>query len=530
MRRSTLADALLLCRAALYGVLGINEARFGRDKKKRSRTRKMFVLYGVFGAMGVGYTTELSFLLMQFGLADAVLPLLALLITAVCLMFSVAHAGTQLFDLRRYEQEAALPLRPAAIVTARILTLLLENTVLSFLLVLPGGIVYGVCSGAPIMYYPLLLLAVLLLPLLPTAAAMLLGTLISGIASRMRHRNAVTTALSMAVVLAAVLLPSLTSNMEDAELVQIIGSFGTSIGQSWPPAAWFGTGLGSLDIGRYLLFVLLSVGSFALVSLLVGRFYTAICTALSAHAARGRFKVSREQRRPLLSALYRRELSLYFSYSLYVTNTLVGNVLSIVIGGALLFGGAASFAEAFPLPPETLRMLIPFLLSLPCMLSPTTASAISVEGRRWWQLRCLPLRDAEVLGAKLLVGLTVSLPCYAVAVVLSCLALRPSGTELAALLLIPLAYCLLALALGLALNLRLPNLHWEQVAEAVKQGMALLLTMLTGFVSVVAGGFACALLPGVTTVLLTALAVLLLAAGLIFASLSAPLSRVEERV
>ena len=45
-------------------------------------------------------------------------------------------------------------------------------------------------------------------------------------------------------------------------------------------------------------------------------------------------------------------------------------------------------------------------------------------------------------------------------------------------------------AVGLALNLRFPRLDWEQEVEAVKQGVAVLLTILFGMLVPIACGAA----------------------------------------
>lgn len=535
MQRSLLRQIRLLSGISLRNALGVNEARFSRDPKKRRRLWAMLGLYAALALLLAVYAGGLSAGLILLGAADAVVPLLAAAVSAVVLVVSVFRAGPALFDLRRYEQEAALPVRPAAIVVSRFASMLASGAGLALLFLLPGAAVYGAMLRPAWPFYPLMLLGALLLPLLPTAAAMLLGALVYGVAARMRRKNAAAAVLSLLLVLTMLVAPVLLTGSAEPDLsalAALLAALGSQVGKAYPPAAWFADGVVSLHPGSYGLFAGGSLFAFLLVALLIGRWYQSICTRLGSHAAARRFVLAPQRRRTVLAALYRRELSRYLASSVYVTNTLVGYLLCVLLSAAVLFAGLPAITAQLPLPPERVRALLPFVLAAPCALSPTTACAVSIEGRQWWLIRSLPVSDAAVLSAKLLVGLTVALPCYALAELLLCIALRPAAAELPALLLLPLAYILFSTALGLFLNLRMPVLDWESETAAVKQGRALLFTMLLGMLSVLLPAALRAALPALGGLFTAALLFLLFAGALLLArrALSTPLSRVEERL
>ena len=107
--------------------------------------------------------------------------------------------------------------------------------------------------------------------------------------------------------------------------------------------------------------------------------------------------------------------------------------------------------------------------------------------------------------AALLAGLSVALVT------------RPQGAELAACILLPLAFALLMGQLGLVSNLRHPNLNWTSESQAVKNGVSILIIMLLGWgLMVLLGGltFVLSLIVPLGWALLTVTALLLAGAAL----------------
>ena len=162
-------------------------------------------------------------------------------------------------------------------------------------------------------------------------------------------------------------------------------------------------------------------------------------------------------------------------------NTLIGGLMAVLLGvGALVAVGRV------PLLTELLSEMgalpaVPFIAAFLFVISPSTSCTISLEGRQWWQIKCLPVSDRQILNAKFALYLALTLPCWAVTAALLAIALRPSGLELAWLLLVPLAYILFSGALGMRMNLAMPSFTWENENQPVKQSRPVGFTMLIGF-------------------------------------------------
>jgi hypothetical protein len=109
--------------------------------------------------------------------------------------------------------------------------------------------------------------------------------------------------------------------------------------------------------------------------------------------------------------------------------------------------------------------------------------------------------------------LLLTLPAALLAGLSVALVTRPQGAELAACILLPLAFALLMGQLGLVSNLRHPNLNWTSESQAVKNGVSILIIMLLSWgLMVLLGG-----LPFVLSLLLPLGWALLIVAALLLA-------------
>lgn len=505
----------LLTALQLRNVFGINEALYSRERRKRLQLAGMACLFALLCLLLCGYVGLVSWGLVRSG-AGALMPLLlAAVVSAVILVFTVLRAGPVIFDLNSYERQISMPLHPTAIVVSRFLTMYVFDAALAALVLLPGTAVYGALLRPSPGFYPMMLFGALTLPLIPMTAAMLIGAAIYALSARMRRRNLAVLALSLLAMLALLsgsMFLSMRTEADEAQLLNILSGLFAHLAAIFPPAGWFAQSVLAGDVGAYLLFSLGSAALFALAAILVGKNFASICTLLSARASRRSFSMGVQRRRSAAGALYRREMRLYFSSVTYVLNTLTGELMAILMCLMLRIAGARSFAARMLLSMDEIVCFAPLVVGLMFLISPTTASTISMEGKSFWIVRSLPLRAGEILRAKLWVNLSLALPAWALCAGLLLPALGATGVAALWMLLTPLMYIFFGTALGLWINLRMPMLNWESDRQAVKQSRAVLFTMLGGFVSVLAPGAALALLPGARTavhaVAVAALAVL----------------------
>ncbi len=496
----------LLIWLSLCNLFGFNEARYGKDKKKRSRLLTVGIAYLILGAMLVFYVGILTYGFIMLGF-EKIIPLyLCVVIALITFMFTVFRAGSDLFSSKRYEMLAVLPVPPSAIVISRFLTVYITDLIISLTSAVTVMAVCAFTLKLSPLFYVLMFLGAWILPLLPMTLAMFIGTGIYAITSRMKRKNIMQILFSLTFFFAYFyFIQSLDG--ETDEVVIGLAAIVDSLKKIYPPAAWFSDGVDG-NILAYLLFVGVSFAVFAVFAFTVGKFYRTICLGLTA-SGRKRNYVMREQKTgSAFSACFFRERKRYFSSSIYVMNTAIGCIMTIGLSAMLSFGETKILFEQ--LPSSFTAKIAPFVLAMICNMSPTTTSAFSMEGKHFWLTQTLPVKVKDVVNAKLAVNLMVAVPSMLISSAILVFSMRPAGLDIFWLLLVPVIYAFFGSVLGLVINAKMPMMHWDNEAQPVKQGKAVLVTMLVGFVSSVAPILPLVIFSGIAAHILMALIAVLL--------------------
>lgn len=490
----------LLTKLSLYGMFGWNEFLHMKDSGKRLRYLLMGGLWLLLIFMLAGYVCLLSAGLVAMGMGGFVPAVLGMSVSLVVFFFTMVKAGPVLFDRKAYERQVALPVTARAIIVSRFLTMYLTNMLLGMVVMVPGMAVYGVMERPGAAFYLYGLVTVVFLPLLPLTAASVVGALIAGIASRWKRKNLVSILLTL-VFLCVVLIGSMRlGGVEESQLEAMLQQFALQLeGQIrslYPPAIWIAEAMVQGKVEKLLLFLAVSLGCFLIFLEILQRFYGRICGLLSAREAKGNYRMERLQAKSVIGSLVEREWRHYFSSSLYVTNTLAGAVMMVILAVAVPVVGKESVDRMLGIPGMVEKALPVLLGVLPVML-PVTACSISMEGKHWWMMQTLPIRRRDMVWSKVILQLLVALPFYLVSEIVLLAALRPGWADALSLLAVPVAYILFGARAGIAINEKFPRFDWDSEVQVVKQGAASFLAMLTVMVVAVAAIVILFLLPDV---------------------------------
>lgn len=476
----------LLIGSQSRNLLGINQIRFSKDRKKKNRLLMMAVVYVLLGIMLAFYSGLISFGLISIGLSDVVLAYALAVVSLVILFFTIIKAGSILFDIKTYDMLISLPIKSAAIVISRFMSMYLGNLAMGMVVMLPAIGVYAVMMRPGFLFYVMIVLGIILMPLFPMTVASAVGAGIAAVSSRMKHKNLVTIALTLGITIGVILLSMSTTSVEyqltEDILRDVSRSMEAQIHEMYPLARWFADGVINHDLPSFLGFAGISVGTFTMLILLVQWKFVSICQALKSRTAGKNYQMQKLKQSHPVTALYKRELSRYFASNLYVVNTSVGYILTVIMGIGMYFAGMEKIETMMGLPGFMARSA-PFLPALMCSMMPTTASAISMEGRQWWLAKSLPITSGQLFKSKILVNLTIALPCYVLAEIFFVMAIGNNFLNILWQLAIPLVYILFSTILGIAVNCKLPMLEWESDAAVVKQSGAVLAILAISFVS-----------------------------------------------
>lgn len=484
-----LKQVLFLSRVQLQNLFGINEMRYTKDKKKKAAFFLLAAAYLLVSLMVIGYIGSMVFGLHYLGMGDIVPMYLYTLLSIVMLVLSFFKAGSVLFSMKSYDIMVSLPVTKSAILISRFVTMYVTNLLFALLVMLPGLAVHIYFATPELPFYLISIPVVLFAPLLPLTISSILGALIKGISSRMKQKNLAEVLLTMLLIVVVMVggfsMGEQAETMDMEAVKELLSSVTTEIGGIFPPALWYHNSLSGNTL-QFLLLLFLPAFIFIVFVWALSKKFQEICTGLNATYAKHDYKLENLKSEHVLVSLFKKEIKLYFSSSLYVTNTIIGYLLALLLAGFIGFSGIEALAEQLgatayvPL----MQQILPFLLSLPLCMTSASACTISMEGKNFWQLQVLPVRAKDVYNAKLLWNLALAAPFYLVSVLLLVWGGKPDIMTALHYILIPLAFLLFTTVLGLACNLRLPVLNWDNEAQVVKQSAAVLVSMLVGVIVV----------------------------------------------
>lgn len=515
MAKTTPQAVALLLKLDFYRLGCWNEFAHTRDTRARRRWLGLALAWVMTAGIVLFYLIMLSIGMAAYGLSAFLPGCLFTGASAALLFFETLRAGSFLFSYQFVEQTSPLPLPSAALPLSRLAELYLCDLALCTLLLGPGLILYPMANSATgPLYWAAALWGLLLAPLLPLAGACFLGALTAAPVRRMRHKNLIAGLLlvgfTMAILAWSMSLTAMPADTDGADLMAMLEPALRKASAGYAPAAWFGQMLagGSGSFPALLCLTLISLFSAGLAAAVVTKKYGALCAALNAPA--GRYRAARKTGvHSPLTALYLREVKRYLACTNWFANTVVGYLLMAALPLVLLFSGD-HVMQSLGLTTGMVARFLPLALGMCAVLMPVTACSVSLEGAQWPLIRTLPVSSRDLLLAKVLLNLTVALPCWAAAVIGGLLAVQPWGLEILWFVLVPAVYCVYGAVAALRINLALPQLHWQTETQAVKQSASTLAAMLTGMAAAVLPGLCLALLPedGVYAVTCTALAVL----------------------
>ena len=451
----------------------------GRRGTKKGRAVSGLGALAIMGFLALYLSGTYSFTfaaqLSQVGMVDLLLMMMPVLVVAMGVLYTVMAVQGVVFGGKDNDLMLSLPVSAFLLMLSRVTALVLENLVFSLLVMAPAGVAYAVFGpGAGAAFFLRLLAASLLLALLPTTLALLLGCLLTWLSARFTRGKTLARSLLYLVFLGAVMALSFRAGL----LVNTLAEYAAGI-----RAGFAGWGLPFLlfqqgvcgDALAFLAFAGLCVIPFLLCVWLFGLRYKRLVTALSARSSRSDYRLGRQSAAGAGKALLAKEARRFFGTTMYFVNCGFGLLLLLVLGGALLVKGGgltALLALADGLLPAgpLLALCMVFCLSTAAV----SAVSISLEGKYLWILKEAPVPAAAVLRTKWLFQLLLTLPCLLAAWLCAMIGLRgalalPEGL---AALAVCAAFAVFHALFGVWINLCFPRLDAPNDTVVVKQSMA----------------------------------------------------------
>lgn len=469
----------LLFKAAMLNAYGNSGARDSRERKKSAGKAALFVILGIYILVILFiYFFGFSSLLQISGRLDAMIPLSISICSAMAIITTILHSHGYVYGCRDFELLSAMPLSSRTIFLSKFLFLYLECTIISAIVAIPCIVCYGIFAAPPVWFYFIMLFMLLTAPAIGVAIGGLIAFLTSFITISSGAKNKLLLVFNLLLVLGVMYLSLsiMPSAMSGDSLEATIDTI-VDVANLHPLSGLMVSAAGG-NILSLLLFTAINLLALTAITFVAGGRFTALNSKMGETLLRSDYQGKAERSSKPLIALYKREMSAYFSQYLYVINTAFGFIMLLLAAAALLLARSTVLDYVAAMGQNNIIKLLPVALVFLVSLTNTPACSISLEGQSFWISRTLPVDAKTLFLSKQLVWWTISVPATVIAVAAACFVLGLpvlySVTLLCLLLLIILAGGLL----GLTFDLSKPKLNWTNPASVVKQGAPTLYCML----------------------------------------------------
>jgi ABC-2 type transport system permease protein len=441
----------------------------------------------VFGGLAAAMAFTLGRLFLPLGFDGLYFGMFMTAAVSIVFVLSVFETKSELFECKDNELLLSMPIKPRDIVLSRISTVLIYNYLETLLIMGPAIVVYAILGGSPVGIFGASAVT-LILPLIATSLSSGAGYLVALLTKRIKNKTFFTTALYLIFfALYFVGYNSLLDGMDS--LAEISPEVAAALAEG---LGFIGV-VGSAALLSPLPFVILLVAA-ALLSLtaytLISKNYISIVTG-STTASHIAYRARRLENRGCFYALAVKEIRGFIGSPMYMLNSGVGIIFIVAIGimalvnknelMAVLPALASVFGEGTD-PYALISAMIPMSISLIASTVFISAPALSLEGKRLWIVKSMPISARVLLLSKLVPHIAFTAPAVLLASVLIKAALMPSVEFIPFIILTPIAGVFFTALLGGVIGATLCRFDYRNDVQVVKQSAAVGVSMFSAFV------------------------------------------------
>lgn len=438
-----------------------------KQKPKKSsvlpKIALVLLLGGIFFLMSYIY----SDIFFKASIIDAsYLPALMLTMASImCFMFNFYSVGAVLFNNKDYDLLSSLPIKKSSIIISKLTLIYVASFLITLIFVIPSFIVLSANGIAVTAGYVLRTLVMsVFAPLMIITLGILIGTTLQVLFAKSKYKNLFQT---VSLILFFLLIMALSLLLDGGNLLVI-----TKLYFLYPIAV---NGLFSwIDV---LIFLAINLGAFTLIVIAVCLLYSKISTLIKTGYKNKNFRLKTYKSASLVKAVYKKEFKRLFTVPMYFLNVIIGPIISLA-GVIVLSVFVKDLTSGDALLNEVFTIGVLAVLLFAHMSTPSTNSAISIEGKRLWIIKSLPVEEKLILRSKLSVNLAFNVLSAIISSIIACVFIVPNVYYGIIVFVFAVGGGTLAGTVGLLLNLRFPKLDWENTNQVVKNSLPVFLSMI----------------------------------------------------
>lgn len=459
------------------------------DTQKGKVKSPGFVIVGVvafatlIGGLSCIYSFFLAMGLKQLNALDLLPVVLFVAGSLVMFFFGALRSGNVLFVSTDYDLLMSMPIKSRTIILSKLISLYVSDLACALIIMLPCLFVWWKVTSPTLLSLLLSVLCLPFLPIIPLMLATLVGTIVTFLSGRSRHKTLVGVVANLILVFGIFYAVQLvgTSASAGADIAGYMMTFRNQLFSQYPPARlFFEATQGSVT--SFLLLAAISVVASIAFTLLTAAVFKALHSKLSnitMKASKAKLVYSENG---TFSALFKKEMRRFFASTTYVVNSGIGSIIGIVAVVYIVFFGKEYVTQVMAVP-EMSKMLIalmPLFSAALAAVSCTTPSSVSIEGNSLWVVKHLPVSAYSVFMAKIMLNLLITVPTSLLISITGIVLLKASGIYLVLILVFPVIICVFMAYIGLLLNLSFPNFTWTNETKVIKQSASMGISTFAG--------------------------------------------------
>lgn len=467
----------LLVKNRLRGLVsGMLKQGKNASKGKIALFAVLFIyLFAAVAFMSASFAYMLGEVLIPFGFSWLFFAIFTIASFTAVFIMSIFETKSELFDCKDNDLLLSMPIPEKALVISRTVVVLVFNYLIQAIVILPAIVVYAIISHDTLGVLGALIVS-FFTPLLATALSSGVGYALAYFSKKIGKSTVMTLVLSLGfLALYFWGYGKLISGMEGF----LTGFTPESIPSNLKLLEFIGNA-SLLKIVPLISVALVCVAVSALTYLLISKKYMVLAIS-NVGTKKIKYKMVKSDARSPILALTAKELRKFFTSAVYMLNSGIGLIFTVIIAVvilvkrtmltelALTLFGSADFLAA------PLAVVLVFLSSMNMM----SASALSLEGKNFWILKTAPISENTVILSKVLPQIIVTAPPVLISSVILIVASGAAPIYWPFLILTPLVANTAFAFLGLCFNILAPKFEFDNEAQPVKQSMAVFLTMIT---------------------------------------------------
>ena len=381
---------------------------FNKQSKFKSEKKKNII-------KGIGVTLIIGYILFYvYFIANSLMPsfiainkplyLLAFLFSICSIYIFFANLfkiKNIIFDFNDYDLLMSLPIKRSMVIVSKMVSLYIVNLLYTLIVMIPGYIAYIKYLNLPNDWLFFLLL--LAIPIVPILASSIIGIFISWLTSFFKNKNIGSYAIYLLLIIILVLGMYKINGLDEITLVNNSVNTVDKFSSYYPLTNIYIKLLNSFVIVSLLSFVFVPLTLFGIFIMFINYGYTTLRTRLLRQNIKSDYKLTKYAINKPIVSLYKKEIKRFFSSPLYVLNTSFGCIMMFLLILIIIFFKEESISNFTKLGDinAIIKNNIFMILSLMCVVSSTTNSSISLEGKHLWIIKMLPVSTSKIFISKI---------------------------------------------------------------------------------------------------------------------------------